>query len=388
MSISELAKKRTAGGGGGSQTENVVVQITEFKLADKAKSSGDKDAIVGILQAPAFGLDAGTQVQLRMRADPKEGQRGEFKRRDIFGLTRKAGSGDPVKVNGIVEFQRTYVEKDGTFNAGWAKALVCDPESGVEHFFPSVVACVEKERAKKGGESSGYQNVIMADVSSTVQVKTIDEFRAAATGALSREIVGSSGFIFRAIDMEDSSRAAARWTRRSVKDAAGNYVLEDVAAAVAAFEASENGKSFLEYLATYPNAVYEVIPTINLGLGQKSVASASEHGRDLAKNYEIKLKDAEGKDRAISGYAVSNIAIRRPATDSEFWFVTHANPAVNGERRIYDFADLPTPGMPANVREIVDAAAKAHEVQIGGADESYGAGHHEESQVAAPGLNA
>ena len=169
--------------------------------------------------------------------------------------------------------------------------------------------------------------------------------------------------------------------------AAGNYAPEDVAAAVAAFEASENGKSFLEYLATYPNAVYEVIPTITLGLGQKSVASASERGQDLSKNYEIKLKNADGNERAISGYGVSNIAIRRPATDSDFWFVTHANPAVNGDRRIYDYADLPTPNMPANVREIVDAAAKAHEVHIGGTHESYGEAH-QDKQESAPGLNA
>ena len=232
-----------------------------------------------------------------------------------------------------------------------------------------MLACVETERKRKGEGAGSYQNAVLADASGAIQVKNIDELRAAVADVLARENIGSPGFIFRAIDLSDGVRAATRWTRRSKKDAAGTYVSEDVGEAIAAFEASESGKPYLEYLATYANAVYEVIPTITVPLGSKMVASSSDRGNDMAEPYAIKLKSDDGKDHKVSGYMVSNVAFRRPATDSDFWFVTHSTPVVNGdERMIYDYADIPTPNMPAHVRDLVDKAAKAHEVHIGSSD--------------------
>lgn len=388
MGLKNLQAKR-AGGSSNSATENILVVVNSYDLANAQTATPESDMVAGTLFAPAFGLDTGTAVKVRLRPDPQADTRKQ-KRREIFGLTRKFGTAQPVQVGGIVEFDRCYIEKDGVINSGWMKPIKTDPKSALEHVFPSAMVMVDVERKRKESDAT-YQTMTLFNAPGAKVVKNVDEMRAAIIEAIGNA-TGSAGFVLRGIDLADGTCVAARWTRRSVKDEAGNYVPEDVQATIKAFEESANGKEFVNYMGSYDQAVWEVIPTLAFPIGNKSLPSQSDRGIDLSKPYMLEVAGDGDKKRKIAGVSVSHAAIMRMDDQSDYWFVAGVKPSVNGGGfRVYDYANLPTPNMPAEVLAKVEAAAKDRVVSFGeeaqedaapGEDQSFG------EQEAAPGLNA
>lgn len=368
MSLKKLQAKRTGGGGDRTPTENVAIKVVSYHVGDRREPNVDKDYFVGVLMHNALGMVAEfdennnpiTEVKVRLRADPQQGKR-KHSRAEIAHLE----SGDKrqkVFPGGIVQADRSFIDRDGFVNTAWIRGLVRreqDLQEGNAMVLAGVMTSVQPERKSKDGQSFQYR--FITDPYGAMKVSGVDELRGALTAALQDNEWGPTGFILRGIDTENvEERASVRWTRRW--DSEAKALTSPEATVEEFFEKNEAWVQHIAEASADSTEIFEVIPIIRVRTGRDSLPSMKydgKGGRDEAESYRFVTQDEDGKPRTSYGWAISTMTLLRGEGENKSWFATMTNPTSRGAV-IFDDAELVTPtNLPEHTATALEQVATA-----------------------------
>src|SRR3546814_1210772 len=131
MSIKNLqaAKKRS---GDRTPTEDVAIKVVSFSVAEPKNPDVGKDYFTGVLMHDALGMQADfdadgnplTEVKVRLRPD---NQQRKHARAEVAQM-QNGDKRQKVHPGGIIQADRSYVDRDGFVNTAWVRGLVRKPE--------------------------------------------------------------------------------------------------------------------------------------------------------------------------------------------------------------------------------------------------------------------
>jgi hypothetical protein len=409
MGLSTVDAKTTSRSGGAKREfqpkQNVLVQIEDIPCAKNKAADPKNDFLVGYLIAPAFGLEAGAEVKVKL------GKTESSNRREIHGFARNMGMQKKVEKGGIVEFQSSfYLENENTIVANWPKVLVHNPANGNELAWGNVVMTVGQVYESNG---TPHQKVTVYETASAPQITSQDDFWAYAQQLLIPESAlqpeegeseddfqarvaayvhpGNAAFLLSAYDSTkeagaDKSRFTVEFERRRVKEGEDfRYETFDEIVArmtnpdVSGIEKEEVKTNILERAKLVnqligamdsldPGDVMEVIPATVLRVGSMTAQAAlavkdapikERRSKDPAVPFSVKQTGQGGKEYLRSMFATGNVGLKYNENTNS-WSVTHANTtnAWVGDVRHFHRDEIITPNTPEAFAAAYLAAAE------------------------------
>jgi hypothetical protein len=376
--MSDLKKNRRSGNGSFPQSINLPLEVVEVHVSNTKAPTPATDYVKATLMIPAFNLEAGTVVDVRLKQRPPATER-DKEPMEVFHLQKgkRKGTGAPAGERPQFIAEDAVMQSDGTIECNWIKIAVHEAAETADGEWLHVGEMISVGYLENQEGKSPKQNRDLHWVSSARQIVSQEDgsdamtfFKDVVTDMLQDRTELASGRPMVTIRLinnnelgQESFVQAATISRRWDND---NKVWKSAEESLAMWLADQDNADWVEFIAagdelSAANGTLEIWPTWRYRTGIKALE------RDIKRESEGKtaslpaghfsapklsltgeiVRDDNGKARSDWGLlAEGSLQAVRPQNFEDFI----ANATWTRERfpsRLHTTEDVVTPNLPA-----------------------------------------
>ena len=306
MSLSEKLEnlKATSTSKQKGNMENVAVIITNYDLENKLFEG--------------IRIDSKEEVRVRLREDKQKRQYSRPEIEDFAADPRKSKSS--TDIGGVIQFDRTYLDKDGVLNAGWATALTHSKDEG------DVMVRMAKFTMSTSENDHEWAAIDVVYPERVVKTTDLEEFKETLAKMLEPQVPTDPRTVAIRIQDDDTVAFFSAYATKTEKNEEGYLVTSKGEESAEEFFKTEEFKLIEQYLE---NGVM-LIP------GRRVYAGPATRGKLFSENNvnktarlcsQYEVKDGDENDMKNYGFVNSNIVLRQHP-DKSYYF-THIGPVVD-----------------------------------------------------------
>lgn len=160
-----MDEKQKSGGfsrkSGAARVANLPLRKKEVHVSNPKKATTETDYFVGEVLAPVLGLEAGSEVRVKIDATRPKPADPDKTPMEVFDIQdgRKKGNGHPVQADAIIVAENAKVLEDGTIECRWIRVAEHEykEKPAMEKVQVGVAVAVEYMNVNKNDFAESYQ---------------------------------------------------------------------------------------------------------------------------------------------------------------------------------------------------------------------------------------